>query len=373
MKTFASLVVLVVLLSGCPEKPVDTGALITARTVGLEHLQRGRLADAEQEFRKVIAIAPRDPSGYANLGLTYLRMGPSRYKDSEAALQRARKLDPASPDIALVLAKLYSLTGRAAEAGRVLAAVPADARVYYALAELEGESPERLRKVLELSPANVAIRLKLADAFLRLGQADSALRYLEEIQRMRPEPPREAKPRLSATLQALRAGKTDQARAELDRFLRLMEVTAPYQASLAKVDWIEGPLAGSPVLSFNPQSLIQMRGISAGPDTGKVQFTDVTGESGFPELGGPVTALAWGNYDREGGENLLAGWIGSDHQPHVSLYSVQGGFVADVSARMPLPLPAGAGFVTFADFDNDGWLDIFAIGADHHAHLLHNV
>src|SRR3954469_6821551 len=109
VKTFVSLIVLVVLLSACPEKPVDMGALITARTVGLEHLQRGRLADAEREFRKVIDLAPRDPMGYANLGLTYLRMGPGRYKDAEARLDRARKLDPNNPDVALILARLYAL------------------------------------------------------------------------------------------------------------------------------------------------------------------------------------------------------------------------------------------------------------------------
>src|SRR5262245_7308481 len=70
VKTFVSLAVAVLLLTGCPEKPVDAGALITARTVGLDYLQRGQLADAEEEFKKVIAIAPRDPLGHANLGLT---------------------------------------------------------------------------------------------------------------------------------------------------------------------------------------------------------------------------------------------------------------------------------------------------------------
>src|SRR5262245_51376027 len=101
VKTFVSLAI--ALLAGtagaaCREKPVDTGALITAQTVGLEDLQRGRLPEAEQEFRKVIALAPRDPLGYANLGLTYLRAG--RYDDAESQLQRARRLDPHSADIA---------------------------------------------------------------------------------------------------------------------------------------------------------------------------------------------------------------------------------------------------------------------------------
>ena len=371
MKTFVSLVIAVLLLTGCPEQPVDTGALITARTVGLEQLQRGQLADAEVEFKKVVELAPRDPLGHANLGLTYIRAG--RLADAEAPLKRARKLDPSSPEIALIMAKLYALTNRAADARKLLSSVPNDARVSYALAELERERgdslqfAERLREVLKLSQANLAVRLKLADVLLGLKQPDSTLHYLEDVQRMRPEPPREAKPHLEATVQALRTGNLAQARAELDRFSKLMEVTAPYQSSLAQVDWIEGPLTGRPVISFNPQTLITMRGISSGQDTGQTKFTDVTAESGLPDLGAPPTALAWGNYDQVGGEKLLLA------SPKASLYAVQGGFFADVSSRISLPLPAGAVFTTFADYDNDGWLDLLAIGADGRAYLLHNV
>src|SRR6266550_7550941 len=370
VKTFGSLAIL--LLCGalaCREKPIDQGALITARTVGLEHLQRGRLAEAKQEFRNVIALAPRDPLGYANLGLTYLRAG--RYGEAESELERARRLDPKNPDIALIAAELYSLTGRPADARRVLAAVQPDARVLYALAELDrqnGDSvyADRLRQVLARIPANLAVRLKLADALLKLGQADSTIRYLEEVRRLRPQPPREVRPYLETALQALRAGRLTDARTALDRFLRLMEVTAPYQAALAEVDGTEGPLAGRPVLAFSPQSLITMRGIASTSASGPIHFTDVTGESGLPDRSAPVTALAWGDYDGDGEDNLLVA------APEPRLYAVHGGFVADVSAKTPLPLPAGAVAATFVDYDNDGWLDLFAIGTDGRGYLLHN-
>jgi len=373
VKTFVSLAaVLLVGTTACREKPIDQGALITAREVGLEHLQRGRLAEAEQEFRNVIALAPRDALGYANLGLTYLRAG--RYADAEVQLQRARRLDAKNADIALIIAKLYSLTGRPAEARQVLAEVAPDATVLFALAELERQSgdsayAERLRQVLERSPANLAVRLKLADVLLKLGKSDSTIRYLEDVRRLHPEPPREATPHLEAALQALRTGRPADGRTALERFLRLIEVTAPYQASLAQVDGIEGPLAGRPVLAFSPQSLITMRGIASAPASGQIRFTDVTGESGLPELGGPPTALAFGDYDGDGEDNLLLATRGG-----VRLYAVHGGFVADVSAKMPLPLPAGVGAIaaTFADYDNDGWLDVFAIGTDGHGYLLHN-
>ena len=139
VKTFIPLgaAALLFVTIGCREKSIDQGALITARTVGLDDLQRGRLADAEREFRKVIALAPRDPLGYANLGLTYLRAG--RYGDAEPQLQRARRLDTANVDVALSLAKLYALTNRPDEAHKLLTLV-SDPRALYGLAELERDS-----------------------------------------------------------------------------------------------------------------------------------------------------------------------------------------------------------------------------------------
>ncbi len=347
---------------------MDIGAVLTARTVGLEHLQRGRLIDAEHEFRQMIALAPRDPQGYANLGLTYLRAG--RYDDAEAELQRARQLDAASPEIALILARLYSLTGRDDEARRVLVPIDPNARVLYAIAELERTHNDsayaaRLREVLEKSPANLAVRLQRAGALLRLGQADSVLAALEDVRRVPPEPPREALPHLNAAIQALRSGNMAEARAAIDRFARLIEVTAPYQSSLAQVDWVEGATPGRPELGFNPASLITMRGIAPASNV-EVRFTDVTGESGLPERSGPVTALALGDYDRDGEDNLVIA------APSVSVYTVHGGFVADVSAKAALPLPAGIIAATFVDYDNDGWLDLFAIGERDRGYLLHN-
>src|SRR5436309_564665 len=200
---------------------------------------------------------------------------------------------------------------------------------------------------------------------LALAESDSTLRYLEDVRPLRPEAPREAKPYLDAAIQALRTRRLAVARAALDRFLRLVEVTAPYQAALAKVGWTEGPLVGRPVIAFNPASLITMRGIAPVADS-VIHFTDVTSETGLPDVGTTPTALALGDYDGDGEDNLLIA------SPQVRLYTLRKGFVADAGAHMTLPLPAGAVSATFADYDNDGWLDLFVIGTDVHGHLLHN-
>jgi Flp pilus assembly protein TadD len=353
---------LVVVVTGCRSKPIDRQELFTAHYLGLTDLERGQLPEAEAQFKTVVALTPKDPTGYANLGLTYLRGG--RYADAEVQLRRARRLDPTNPEVGLIAAKLYALTGRAAEGRAVLERLRRDAKVLYALGELEGQNADRLREVLGLAPANLAVRLKLADLLLRRGEADSALRYLEDVRRLRPEPPREATPHLEATLQHLRAGRLGEARVSLDRFLHLTELTAPYQASLREVNWIEGPLVGRPVLAFNPQSVVTLRGIVPVGRTSDVRFTDVTGEAGLADPGTVPTALALGDYDGDGEDNLFVA--------PASLYNVHGGFVADVTARTPLALPAGAVAAAFADYDNDGWIDLFAIGGDGRGYLLRN-
>src|SRR5439155_9456138 len=80
--------------------------------------------------------------GHANLGLTYLQAG--RYPDAERELRRARGLDTADTEIAMMLAKLFSLTGRRDSARAALEDVrkrsPNNARVLFALAELEAAS-----------------------------------------------------------------------------------------------------------------------------------------------------------------------------------------------------------------------------------------
>ena len=51
---------------------------------------------------------------------------------------------------------------------------------------------------------------------------------------------------------------------------------------------------------------------------------------------------------------------------------MQGGFVRDNIERSGISLPQGAAFATFADYDNDGWLDLFVIGGDGRGHLFRN-
>src|SRR6185503_8312878 len=192
-------------LASCRKERANPAELFSTASVATTYLNRGQLAEAETQFKKLVALAPDDPSGHANLGLTYLRGG--RFDEAEKELRRARKLDPANIDVAVALARVLALTGRQNDARELLETQRLAAlrtaggtsrpneRLLYALAELEAgdstraPSPEyqrRLRDVLAAVPANLAARLKLARVFVQLDQADSAARVLEQWRALRP-------------------------------------------------------------------------------------------------------------------------------------------------------------------------------------------
>ena len=376
-------------ITGCQRKEARTEDLFQAQALGLGYLETAQLPQAEAQFKKVIDLAPKDPLGYANLGVTYLRS--SRFDEAERQLRRARDLDPSNVDVGLMIAKLYQASGRAAQARSTLEQLerdaPRNAHVRHALAELDAPSDsataaspndaryaQELRDVLAVSPANIAVRLKLASAMLRQSQADSVVHQLEEVRRTSAEPPAEATAKLEQTIESLRAGKLAQARESLDRYLHLMELTSAYQAALDEVKWLQGPITGRPVLTFNPKSLVMLRGAGRGkPAPELVRFLDATTDVGLPGVQpAPDSSLraatiAIGDYDGDGTDDVLASFAGGVH-----VYHVRGGQLLDVTARTGISISGGALSAKFVDYDNDGHLDLFLIGADEHAHLLHN-
>lgn len=377
--------------SGCRSEPRGDENLFLLRSLGLDYLQKGELPEAEEQFSRIVELAPSEPFGYANLGVTYLRAG--RFDDAEAQLRRAQRLDPTNLDVGLTVAKLYSLTGRAAEARAALEQLrrgdSGDARVLYALAELDHEAAAsdtaarqrregHLRQALALAPASLAVRLALVELLARRGEADSVVRHLEEVRRLPPEPPSEARTYLERSVQLLRTGGLAEAALALDRFIRAMELTPPYQASLDKVKWLEGPLVGRPVLTYTPSLLGSLRtGRTATPE---VRFIDATSDAGLPEA--PATrgepgargarALAVGDVDGDGTDDLLISFGSAATTPGTRLYRGRGGYFLDVTDTSGMRLGAPAAHATFADLDNDGRLDLFVIGADGRGHLLRN-
>ncbi len=84
------------------------------------------------------------------------------------------------------------------------------------------------------------------------------------------------------------------------------------------------------------------------------RFTDITAEAGLDSLKG--SRVAWGDYDNDGYDDLLVS--GSRLFRNDS-----GNRFTEVTGKVGLKNAKGRGAV-WADFDNDGWLDFYMCGGD---------
>src|SRR5207247_877120 len=372
------------LLGGCRGREPARGegeglerdaAILAARTLGLAYLRSEQLGQAETAFRKIVALAPDQALGYANLGLVQLRQG--RYVEAEREIRRAAALDTASDDIALTLAKVYELTGRTAEArravDRVLRRSPDDLRALYELVALDPASQETyLRRIVERAPSNVAARLDLVDVLLARGGGGGAGAgaQLEALERQLPELPREANRFFAQALALARAGRASAAAAPATTFHRFMETTAAYQASLQKLRGANGAQPGYPILTFNP--VITPPAQDARAIAAAIRFSDVTTTVGLTAAAGldsvpPATTALFVDLDHDGDLDLFLATPAGNR-----VYRNVNGRFEEMAGAMGLAGSGGSRDAAFGDFDGDGLVDLVVVGSDGRLTLFRN-
>jgi tetratricopeptide (TPR) repeat protein len=72
---------------------------------GVEAMQKGQLAIAEDDFRTVIALDPHSGAAHVNLGVAYMRK--KRWDDALVELRKAQALSPDQPGISLNIGLAY--------------------------------------------------------------------------------------------------------------------------------------------------------------------------------------------------------------------------------------------------------------------------
>ncbi len=348
-------------LGACGDAGPDPVVLQTIRAVGLAHLEENRLEEAAAEFGRLVEMAPREAAGYANLGLAHLRMG--RLEEAGTAVRRALELDPRDPDVRLIMADILQAAERSAEARseleQALAADGGHARALYALAFLDADSTSTgaiarraatLGVLAALHPGNVAARVEHVQALLAAGDADSAAAGLEDLRQLVPVFPVEGQDLFGEALRAARDGDAAGALAAVLPFHNVMRTTPGYQRGLRDLRGSGGVLAGLPVVTLG--EAVGGGARDARAVLAALRFTDVTELVGIAPGGGGTGGgggLAVVDYDGDGDTDVYAGGRLLRNDP--------GGLV-DVTGMAGLagPVPTAA---AFADFDNDGALDLY--------------
>jgi len=356
--------------------------MISAKTLGLAYLEENNLEEAEAEFLKIIDLDENEVMGYANLGIVYLRMG--KFEEAEDWLFKAIKMRPEDPDVRLILAKVYEMGGDSDQAVEELEKImefsPGHVKSLYNLTELyasmQGQEALEKRKqytteLVEKVPGNMVPRLNLIEILVNAGETDPALARLEEIRQLFPEFPKEAVDYYDQALNALRKGDQEEAAVAYMIFHNYMKVTTPYQAGMTDLKGPGGALVGSPVITF-AQTQMGFQPSDWEEVLAAIRFTDITATAGLEFLlqengsasteSGPISHLSACDYNGDGDVDLYAGRFdpASGGYRHCLLKN-EWGVYQDVSQEAGITHQGNESSAPFADYDNDGFLDLYVV------------
>lgn len=388
MKNISILFIIIffcIAMLSCKDKEKDDKQIaieiISAQTMGLAYLEEFKLEEAENEFLKLIKLAPNEKLGYANLGLTYLRMG--RYGEAEKQLFKAIKIDSKDADIRLLLATVYQMDDKREKAISVLEETlkftPGHIKILYVLSELyatgSDDRSQKKRKnyiiqLVEKAPGNIVPHLHLTEIYIRNGEYDKAIGQLEIIHKQFPEFPKEAIDYFDKTVSLLKKADKEKAMIQFIIFHNYLKVSFPYQAGIMELKGQGGSLIGFPLITYDQQTSSRISENESILDV--IKFTNITASAGLdivPAFAAGenskfknATHIEAADYDGDGDADLYVGSFDpmSSSYKHYLFNNDMVRF-KDISNEVGIKHSGKESSAVFADYDNDGFLDLYVV------------
>ena len=199
----------------------------------------GRLREARDGYRRAIAAGFRHPDAFVNLASIAEREG--RPDEARAALMDAVQVVHADGDawnrLGLLEARLGAVDAARRAFTSAIAAEPVRAEPYYNLAMMErraGNEPAaqaHLQEALARNPAYPEARYELGTGYLLARQPEPALEAYRAALAARPD---YAEALFGAARAALDLGRTDDARRDYERFVRVAPPEYRQQVAAAR-------------------------------------------------------------------------------------------------------------------------------------------
>ena len=380
---------ILLIIAGCdadtPQDEMDP-QLAAAYQRGIDALDRRDFTEAEQAFQACLQMDANAHDVRMQLARTYVRQ--RKFAPAEVELQMLIGLLKQTPEAKdklsrayLTLAQVFSYQQRFVDSTVALTHAlevnpdDTDARIrlgYFLGAPQQmlvpdlSASKRQFEKVLELEPNNLEAMLQLGLAEFRLGEADKAAKRFENIiQNYR----RHSGAYYYLGVYHLRHGNLEKAVTNFKESLRLKpddpetlwnlwtaysklggyppELSEAFKINLSSV-WMEERKNGR---MGAPQS-------STLPPFHPItdnQFINVAADLKMDKVDGG-RGSAWGDYDNDGDLDIVA--VGT-YQPH-ALYRNNGdGTFTNVAAEAGIADPRGGWGSLFADYNNDGYPDLY--------------
>ena len=380
-----------VLVSSCTGKESDQTGLTAAqaaRQAGLEHLDRGNLQEAQAEFSKLIELEPEEVIGYVNLGIVNMRQG--EFSAAEELFNKALTLEQDNVTVRLNLFELYQQMDQPEMASTQLEEIlthdPDNLFALYKMSEgMQSNSNssltelnEYLERIIGVAPTNFVPRIYLLEHYLENQQYQKARSQFEDIQSKFERLPPEAQDLFNQAYQSLINNQGEKAYADLVMFHNQVKLTDWYQADVRALRGSQYSQIGIPVISFSRK----MVGFGSDDENlvyENIKFTDVAENAGLLELeqspsiqgqnGSSLVAL--NDMDNDGDQDLLFGINGAGVEKGLYLFRNELGRFEEVSGGSGIDEKKGVEAAVFADYDNDGFLDLFLV-VEGYIKLYHN-
>lgn len=325
-----------------------------------QYMAENKFDEAEASFIKAIQVTPDNILNYGSLGRLYLLQ--KKFDEAEKELKSGLKIKPDDQELELLLAKVYIEKGDRDNAVSQLKAIivkyPKNVKAWYNLAGIgpatKPQSWEKscLTKALSFTPANMVLRLKLAELYASNNQADSARYFLESIKKMAPDFSTTANVAYQKAVSLLKGNHSVEALPNIIRFHQLMKTSVAYASG---TDEIEIPQ----LLGGYPQFTTALT--NQGGNLADFIFTDASAAVGLSNKGNAVHSLiATADYDSEGNFYVYSSVqpIGSSTSKR-SLFITKTGEFKLCTGIDAMDNPGLDMDATFADYDNDGFQDLF--------------
>jgi len=337
--------------------------------MGLDYLEQEQMDKAAQAFKTCLEIDPNDFNAHFQLARVYLKQ--QQLEQAAEALQRAIKINPDDAKAHLMLGRVFSYQKRfydsSQELKRALELNPTDTSVRMQLGYLLGApqkmlvmdleaSKRQFEKVLEIDPNHVDAYFQLGLAEFRLGEVSKAAERFEYLIQNKYR-------HFGAYyyLGALHLRGVNYAKAVFN--LKEALQIKPRDLEALWNLWLASSRLGGYPKDLADEFKIELFKPTV-PQGGQgsrrahppiVKFTDIAAEKGMAKVDGG-RGSAWGDYDNDGDLDILA--VGT-FAPH-ALYRNNGdGTFTNVAAQAGVADPRGGWGSLFADYDNDGDLDIY--------------
>ena len=374
MRQFLFVFPLLLIIAGCntdrPESKEVDPQLAAEYQKGVDALDVNDFAEAERAFQACLKIDVNAHDARMLLARTYIRQ--QKFAPAEATLQtligQLNQVPEAKDKLSrayLTLAQVFSYQQRFSDSTTALTNAlevnPDDTEARIRLGYFLGApqqmlvpdlsaSKRQFEKVLELEPNNLEAMLQLGLAEFRLGEADKAAKRFENIiQNYR----RHSGAYYYLGVYHLRHGNLEKAVTNFKESLRLK----PRDPETLWNLWTAYSQLGGYPADLPEEFKIKPWGGFVTPNSvGRDSlFTDMAANLKMDKVDGG-RGSAWGDYDNDGDEDIVA--VGT-YQPHVLYRNNGNGTFTNVADQAGIADPRGGWGSLFADYDNDGFLDLY--------------